>query len=65
MSGFPFPSTLPIVDSRGIPLPYFYNWLVARDTFSGTVVTAKLTTGGANGSMTFVNGQLTKEVKAT
>jgi hypothetical protein len=35
------------------------------DLFSGTIVTAKLTTGGANGSMTFLKGSLQSEVPAT
>ena len=34
-------------------------------TFSGTIVTAKLTTGGTNGSMTFANGVLTAQTAAT
>ena len=33
--------------------------------FSGTIATAKLTGGGANGSMTFTNGFLTAQVAAT
>lgn len=33
--------------------------------FSGTITTAKLTTGGANGSMTFINGILTAQTAAT
>jgi hypothetical protein len=33
--------------------------------FSGTVTTAKLTPGGANGSMTFTNGLLTASTAAT
>jgi hypothetical protein len=33
--------------------------------FTGTITTAKLTGGGANGSMTFVNGVLTAETPAT
>lgn len=32
---------------------------------SAVIVTAKLTVGGANGSMTFVNGVLTAQVAAT
>ena len=32
---------------------------------SATITTAKLTGGGANGSMTFVNGVLTSQVAAT
>lgn len=33
--------------------------------FSGTITTAKLTGGGANGSMTFLNGSLQSQVAAT
>jgi hypothetical protein len=33
--------------------------------FTGTIATAKLTGGGANGSMTFVNGVLTSSTAAT
>jgi len=33
--------------------------------FGGTIVTAKLTVGGANGSMTFSNGFLVSQVPAT
>lgn len=33
--------------------------------FTGTITTAKLTGGGANGSMTFTNGVLTSETAAT
>ena len=32
---------------------------------SATITTAKLTTGGANGSMTFTNGILTAQTQAT
>lgn len=32
---------------------------------SATIATAKLTGGGANGSMTFVNGVLTEQTQAT
>lgn len=32
---------------------------------SATITTTKLTGGGANGSMTFVNGILTKQTQAT
>ncbi len=32
---------------------------------TGTITTAKLTGGGANGSMTFTNGVLTAHVNAT
>jgi hypothetical protein len=33
--------------------------------FTGTIATAKLTGGGANGSMTFTNGVLTSQTPAT
>lgn len=33
--------------------------------FTGTITTAKLTGGGANGSMTFSNGILTAQTPAT
>jgi hypothetical protein len=33
--------------------------------FTGTITTAKLTSGGTNGSMTFSNGDLVSEVAAT
>ncbi len=37
----------------------------AAITVSATIVTAKLTPGGANGSMTFTNGVLTAQTPAT
>jgi hypothetical protein len=55
--------------------PFWYKWFTSITSgvnavtpavgFSGTIVTAKLTGGGANGSMTFVNGILTAETPAT
>lgn len=39
--------------------------LAAVTPISATITTAKLTTGGANGSMTFVNGLLTAQTAAT
>jgi hypothetical protein len=33
--------------------------------FTGTIATAKLTGGGANGSITFVNGVVTAQKQAT
>ena len=36
-----------------------------KDGIDVTIVTAKLTGGGANGSMTFVNGILTAQTQAT
>ena len=38
---------------------------VAPSGYSGTITTAKLTSGGTNGSMVFVNGQLSSQVAAT
>jgi hypothetical protein len=38
---------------------------VLKPGISVTIVTAKLTTGGANGSMTFLNGILTTQTPAT
>jgi hypothetical protein len=44
----------------------FYTDLLGTPTgYSGTVTTAKLTGGGTNGSMTFVNGILTAQTQAT
>lgn len=39
--------------------------LIGGGGYSGTITTAKLTGGGANGSMTFVNGVLISQVAAT
>lgn len=36
-----------------------------KNTFTGTIITAKVTGGGATGSMTFVNGEVTSQVQAT
>jgi hypothetical protein len=36
-----------------------------KDGLNVTIVTAKLTGGGVNGSMTFVNGILTAQTQAT
>jgi Na+-translocating ferredoxin:NAD+ oxidoreductase RnfC subunit len=33
--------------------------------YTGTITTAKLTTGGAEGSMTFVNGRLVSQTAAS
>jgi len=45
---------------NGLPI-----WKTPTPGFSGTITTAKLTSLGANGSMTFVDGVLTSEVAAT
>jgi hypothetical protein len=63
-----------IVNKDGTKTQYFFNWLNALYNlvngsigkgFSGTIVTAKLTGGGANGSITFTNGVVTAQVAAT
>jgi hypothetical protein len=53
----------PIVDKNGHPTQYFLNYLlqVIPNGFTGTITTAKLTTGGANGSITLVNGVVVHE----
>lgn len=47
-------ATIPYADITGTPTGY-----------SGAITTAKLTSGGATGTMTFVNGILTAQVAAT
>ena len=42
-----------------------YIAILNNQGFSGTIVTAKLTGGGTNGSMTFTNGVLTSSTPAT
>jgi hypothetical protein len=44
---------------------YFYWATLPQAGISATIATAKLTGGGTNGSMTFVNGVLTAQVAAT
>lgn len=46
---------------------YLNNTVIAllNKGYTGTIVTAKLTGGGTNGSMTFVNGVLTEQTPAT
>ena len=49
---------------------WMFRWMqdifnVIRPGVSVTIVTAKLTTGGANGSMTFKNGVLVAQTPAT
>ena len=67
---YPIQKATPVIDSSGAPTQYFLSWLNLVTTalskgYSGTITTAKLTGGGANGSMTFVNGVLTSETAAT
>jgi hypothetical protein len=50
--------------------PVWFKWFIdliapINKGLSVTVTTAKLTGGGANGSMTFVNGILTAQTPAT
>lgn len=63
-----------VLTEAGTFSPWWYNWFnLVKLTFdgsvglgfSGTITTAKLTGGGANGSMTFVNGVLTARTAAT
>jgi hypothetical protein len=63
-----------LITAEGLPTAYFFSWLsllysLLQGTlgkgFSGTVTTAKLTGGGTNGSITFVNGVVTSQVPAT
>ena len=49
-------TVIPVVDSIGRPTPWFIQYELQG--FTGTVPVAKLTGGGANGSMVFFNGKL-------
>lgn len=53
----------------GIPNQYYHITSAQASAlssgFSGTIVTAKLTLGGSNGSMTFSNGILISQIEAT
>lgn len=49
---------------------YWYDYFLRQNQMlnpgiSATITTAKLTGGGANGSMTFLNGILTAQTQAT
>lgn len=55
---------------RGMVTTIWFNWFASLSAifesgFTGTVTTAKLTTGGTNGSMTFINGVVTEVTPAT
>jgi len=57
-----------MVDKQGHATNRWWTWfseLGAPSRFSGTIVTAKLTGGGANGTMIFVNGVLVSQTPAT
>lgn len=63
------PIQTPISDG-GLISQYWYRWLFAINSlfnsgFSGTIVTAQLTSGGTQGSITLVNGVVTAQVAAT
>jgi hypothetical protein len=58
----------PIVDEEGRVTNRWWSWfnsLTQGTRFSGTITVAKLTAGGANGSMTFQNGVLVSQTPAT
>lgn len=67
-------SSSPLVEQEGRASTAFQKWIqqvslaingIPPQTFSGTIATAKLTGGGANGSITFTNGVVTAQVPAT
>jgi len=56
----------PLVDDRKRATVQWWTWLNGLSNgFSGTITTAKITPGGANGSMTFQNGVLVSQTAAT
>jgi hypothetical protein len=64
------PPELEVTTQRGTFAQPWSGWFrnlynVLKPGITVTVTTAKLTVGGANGSMTFVNGVLTKSTPAT
>jgi len=59
-----------IVNEQGQPTELMFIWMfllteLLRDGFTGTITTAALTGGGAQGSMTFDNGVLIDQTPAT
>lgn len=59
-----------IVEDDGVPSESMYIWMMLvgnllESGFTGTIVTAALTGGGVQGSMTFQNGVLIEQVQAT
>ena len=59
----------PVVEGSMLTLPWF-GWLsrlsgLLVSGYTGTITTAKLTGGGTEGSMTFVNGILVSQTQAT
>jgi hypothetical protein len=70
----PRPADAEIVHRTGKPTILLQGWFrevwqmingTLNKGFTGTIATAKLTTGGTNGSLTFQNGVLVKEVAPT
>lgn len=59
----------PLVDREGRATNHWWEFFDSlwkpASRFSGTIATAKLTTTGTNGSMTFLNGILTSQVPPT
>lgn len=68
-SPFSSVATIPSTDITGLATVATsgnYTDLINKPSgYTGTITTAKLTTGGTNGSMTFTNGILTSQVAAT
>jgi hypothetical protein len=64
------PRALPVVGPEGT---FTLNWFgffkslqaMFASGFTGTIVTAKLTTGGTEGSITFQNGVVVSQIAAT
>jgi hypothetical protein len=56
-----------IVTADGRPTQYFLNYLLQAlpKGYTGTIATAALTGGGANGSITFQNGVVVAQTPAT
>jgi hypothetical protein len=69
MAGLQVPNIRePIAESDGRVTHRWWSWfngLSSAKGFSGIVATAKVTSGGANGSMTFQNGILVSQTPAT
>jgi hypothetical protein len=58
----------PIADGNGRVTNRWWTWfngLIPAKSFSGTITTAKLTSGGSNGSLVFQNGILVSQTAAT
>jgi hypothetical protein len=59
-----------IVEDDKVPTEQMFIWMaligdLLQSGFTGTIVTAALTGGGVQGSMTFQNGVLIEQVQAT